>query len=97
MAETEPNLEELIKLAGPALRHAELVTYAREETPNRAHQLAMTRWPQREAKACRELAKIRRDHPQAFERLTNPPTEHVRPDNPVRNTLGEETHGRNRS
>lgn len=71
--------EELQKLAKPALRHAELIHLARTETPNKAYELASTRWPRRQAKAARFLAMLRRDHGQrAFEALITQ-TEHAQP------------------
>jgi len=71
------SLEELTRLSTPALRHAELVNFARTESPNRAYELASARWPRRQAKATRFLAILRRDHNlRAFEALT---MEHARP------------------
>jgi hypothetical protein len=60
------SVDELKKLAHPALRYVELVTLAGAESPNSAHKIAMARWPRRQAKACRFLAILRRDHPKAF-------------------------------
>jgi hypothetical protein len=60
-------LEELEKLAKPALRHAELVSLAKEKSPNKVYEIAVARWPKRQAKAARSLAQMRRDNPQAFE------------------------------
>ena len=59
---SEQNLEELKKLAMPALQHAELVNLARAESPNKAYELASVRWPRRQAKATRSLAIVRRDY-----------------------------------
>ena len=64
--------DELRKLAHPALRHAELVRLASENSPNKASELASGRWPRREARACRFLAILRRDFPQAFQACINP-------------------------
>ena len=75
----EHTSEELQKLAKPALRHAELIYLARTETPNKAYELALIRWPRRQAKAARFLAILRRDHGQrAFEALITQ-TEHAQP------------------
>lgn len=75
----EHTSEELQKLAKPALRHAELIYLARTETPNKAYELALIRWPRRQAKAARFLAILRRDHGQrAFEALITQ-TEHAHP------------------
>ena len=73
--------EELCKKAHPALRHAELVEIARTQSPCGAYKNAVRRWPTRQASATRFLAILRRDHPEAFTRLTNP-TEHARLDEP---------------
>ncbi|MCX6784352.1 MAG: hypothetical protein NTV81_00200 [Candidatus Komeilibacteria bacterium] len=75
----EHNLAELQELAKPALQHVELINLARIETPSQAYELALSRWPRRQAKATRFLAMLRRDHGQgAFEALITP-TEHARP------------------
>jgi hypothetical protein len=58
--------EELKKRAHPALRHAELVELAEHHSPNEAHKLASGQWPRRQAQACRSLAVLRRDFPDAF-------------------------------
>jgi len=56
-------LDELKKLASPALRHAELVNLVRiENSPSEVQRVAAARWPRRQAKAARFLAMLRRDH-----------------------------------
>lgn len=71
------SLEELTNLALPALRHAELVNFARTESPSKAYELALLRWPRRQAKAARSLAMLRRDFGvETLERLV---MEHARP------------------
>ena len=57
--------DELKKLAHPALRHAELVALAKANTPTKAFELAIARWPRRQATACRHLAVLCRDFPEA--------------------------------
>lgn len=75
----EKTLEELQELAKPALRHAELVRLATVNTPNKAYDKALCRWPRRQATACRFLAIVLRDHGQgAFEALLTS-IEHARP------------------
>ena len=74
---SEQSLDELKQLAVPALRHAELVNLARTESPNKAYELAMVRWPRRQAKATRSLAILRRDH--GVEVLETFLMEHARP------------------
>ncbi len=64
---TTENLAELERLAKPALRHAELVSLAKEQSPNKVYEIAVARWPKRQAKAARSLAQMRRDNPRAFE------------------------------
>lgn len=64
---TTETLAELQKLAKPALRHAELVDLAKEKSPNKVYEIAVARWPKRQAKAARSLAQMRRDNPRAFE------------------------------
>ena len=64
---TRENLAELQRLAKPALRHAELVDLAKEKSPNKVYEIAVARWPKRQAKAARSLAQMRRDNPRAFE------------------------------
>jgi len=76
----ERTLDELKELAKPALRHAELVNLARTETPNKADEMALVRWPRRQAKATRFLAMLRRDYGLgAFEALVLS-LEHARPE-----------------
>ena len=71
MSETK-SLDELTKLAQPALRHAELVQLARTVTPNRAFSTANSRWPSRQATAARFLAMVRRDYgSEPFEALVS--------------------------
>lgn len=56
-------LDELKKLAGPALRHVELVDLARTgNSPSEVQRVAAVRWPRRQAKAARFLAMVLRDH-----------------------------------
>lgn len=56
-------LDELKKLAGPALRHVELVNLARTgNSPSEVQRVAAARWPRRQAKAARFLAMVLRDH-----------------------------------
>ncbi len=86
-------LDELKGLANPALHYAELVRLAQENSPNKAQQLASGRWPRRQARACRFLAIIRRDFPEAFEAFINPPSEHVQADSSALSKLEEETDG----
>ncbi len=82
----QQSLDELKKLAMPALRHVELVYLARRESPNRADKVASSlNWPCRQVKAVRSLAILRRDYGlEAFEafvvehtRSGNPDTEHA--------------------
>lgn len=76
---TEHTLDELTRLAASALRHAELITIARTESPNKAQQIASVRWPMRQAKAARFLAMVARDFGAgAFEALVSS-LEHARP------------------
>ncbi len=70
--------EELKKLASSALSHQELVELAKKHSPNQAQELASGRWPRRQARACRFLAMLRRDYPEAFEAFITP-SEHARP------------------
>jgi hypothetical protein len=57
------NLDELKKLAGPALRHVELVDLARTgSSPSKVQRVAAARWPRRQANAARFLAIMLRDH-----------------------------------
>lgn len=78
--EQTKGLDELTRLAVPALRHAELVALAREHSPSKAQELASGRWPRRQARACRFLAMVRRDYPEAFVGLVNNhPSEHAHP------------------
>lgn len=73
----EHSLEDLKTDSMPALRHAELVSLARRETPNGAYEYALARWPRRQAKAVRFLAILRRDYGnEAFEAFL---MEHARP------------------
>lgn len=74
----QKSVDELCKKAHPALRHAELVDIARTHSPNAAYRQVVRRWPIRQASATRFLAILRRDHPEAFNRLINP-SEHARP------------------
>lgn len=55
-------LDELKRLARPALPHVELVNLARTNNPSEAQRLAAERWPRRQFKATRFLAMVRRDH-----------------------------------
>ena len=87
-------VSELKKLAYPALQHVELVSLAKEHSPNKAQELAGGRWPRRQARACRFLAILRRDFPKAFEVFINPPpSEHVRAEKSALSTLEEEENG----
>lgn len=74
--------DELKRLAHPALAHAELVSLASQHSPSKAQELAGGRWPRRQARACRFLAMLRRDYPEAFEVYINHPSEQAHPDNP---------------
>ena len=59
----EHSLEELRKLATPALRHAELVTLARTKRPNEARTIAHDAgWPRRQVRAVKFLATLVRDY-----------------------------------
>lgn len=59
----EHKLEELRKLATPALRHAELVELARTKRPNEARTIAHNAgWPRRQVRAVKFLATLVRDY-----------------------------------
>lgn len=59
----EHSLDELRKLATPALRHAELVQIARTKRPNEARTTAHNAgWPRRQVRAVKFLATLVRDY-----------------------------------
>jgi len=84
----EHSLDELKKLAYPALRHAELVILANENSPSKAQELASGRWPRRQARACRFLAIVRRDFPEAYQAFITP-FEQARPNGSAQSALEE--------
>lgn len=91
-------LEELQKLASPALHHAELVELAKKHSPTKAQEIASGRWPRRQARACRFLAVMRRDFPEAFKVfIVHHPSEQARPACSVQSALEENNHGSKKS
>lgn len=60
-------LPELQRLGRSALQHVELIDLARTHSPSKVFEIAVARWPKRQAKAARSLAQLRRDYPEAFE------------------------------
>jgi hypothetical protein len=80
---SEYSLEELKKLARPALQHAELVELVSKQSPKqspkRVYELAISRWPRRQAKAARFLAILRRDFGQGAIQALISSIEYARP------------------
>lgn len=71
--------DELQELALSALRHVELVEIAAHHSPNRARDIAALNWPQRQVRATRFLAMLRRDYgAEAFHAFVKS-MEHTRP------------------
>ena len=83
------DLDKLQRLAHPALQHAELVSIAQVNTPTKAFQLAIARWPRRQAVACRHLAVLCRDFTEAAEAFITS-SGHARSEEPE-HVRGEET------
>lgn len=76
-------LEELQSTSLPALRHVELVELAKVHSPSQVYKLARSaQWPNRQAKAARSLATLRRDNPEGFNAFLAT-MERARPDEPV--------------
>jgi len=87
----EHRLEDLRKSSAPALRHSDLIALARNYSPSQSYEHARSaKWPNRQAKAVRSLAILRRDFgTEAFEAFITT-MERVRTEKPVTELAQEE-------